>query len=143
MIWTSTFHVLFTTRTVFSASLLSYCWCIIRTLCPIKIWSLGHYVLQDAPKTCNTDVYSAAKLHLIFLSFKFFFIYWFSIWQMQYLNEEFYNVWDHNGLKKKKRFDNPPQRPVQLMYMIELLTMIRYKCSFNPTSNKLVIRVMS
>ena len=32
-------------RILFSASLVSYCFCIIRTLCPIKMWSPGHFLL--------------------------------------------------------------------------------------------------
>ena len=37
VMWTSTFHVLFTTTNFISARLVSYCFCIVRTACPIKI----------------------------------------------------------------------------------------------------------
>ena len=40
---------------LFSASLVSYCFCIIGTLCPIKIESPGHFVLWSAKKMYNTD----------------------------------------------------------------------------------------
>ena len=35
---------------LFSACLVSYCFCIIGTPCPIKIWSPGHFVLSGAKK---------------------------------------------------------------------------------------------
>ena len=40
-------------RILFSASLVSYCFCIVRTLCPVKSWSSGHFILQDA-QICAT-----------------------------------------------------------------------------------------
>ena len=46
---------MFCSQTQISTSLVPYCFCIIRTTCPSKIWSLGHFVLQDAQKMCSTD----------------------------------------------------------------------------------------
>ena len=37
-------------RILFSANLVSYCFGIIRTPCPIKVWSPGHFVLEGAQK---------------------------------------------------------------------------------------------
>ena len=42
-------------RILFSASLMSSCFCIIRTPSPIKIWSPEHVVRYDAAKMCNTE----------------------------------------------------------------------------------------
>ena len=44
VMWTSVFLFYSQPWILFSAILVSYCFCIIRTLSPIKIWSLGHFV---------------------------------------------------------------------------------------------------
>ena len=67
---------------LFSANLVLYCFCIIRTPCPLKNWSPGHFVLSEAPKnvqhcTCIiaikpffknllwTCVYSCSRPHFV------------------------------------------------------------------------------
>ena len=41
---------------LFSARLVSYCFCINRTLCPIEFWFPGHFVRIGTEKMCNTVI---------------------------------------------------------------------------------------
>ena len=48
-------------RFLFSASEVSYCFCVIRTMCPIKVRSPGHFVPLGAKKMCNTVFWLAGQ----------------------------------------------------------------------------------
>ena len=41
-------------RIVFSTSLVSNCFCITGTPCPMNIWSQGRFIQKDPTKMCNT-----------------------------------------------------------------------------------------
>ena len=61
----------FTTADFSFASLVSYCFCIIRTQCPTTIWYPRHFVLQGAKNMCNTDRKSTVKKDVFFFFYHY------------------------------------------------------------------------